>query len=204
MLSVRSDGVVIISEQAFARACVSMALAPFMSEVPVLYSGGSCDAAIGAIQRKSSVTAVLDIDSMGADHATRTVERLSSSGCHVVVLSSDDDPALSRHLMGRGARRVASKRVSGLDDVVQAVFDRTLPESHSAAVSVPLTHTQRRVMALFAMGSSCNDIGREMGVSPETVKTHLKRIRAKYQAQGVHLPSRADVYRVAVMSGTIV
>lgn len=204
MSSVRSDGVVIISDQAFARACISMALAPFMSEVPVLYSGGSCEEAIRAIHRKSSVTAVLDIDSMSAERAGRAIEQLVSSGCDVVVLIADEDPALARRLKSDGAHRLVSKRVSGLDDIVQAVFDRRLPESHSLTVSVPLTHTQRRVMALFAMGSSCNDIGREMGVSPETVKTHLKRIRAKYQAQGVHLPSRADVYRVAVMSGAIV
>ena len=69
---------------------------------------------------------------------------------------------------------------------------------------MPLTHTQRRVMALFATGSSCQDIGVELGVSTETVKTHLKRVRAKYEAQGIHLPSRADVYRVAVLTGAVV
>ena len=198
------DGVVIVGEQAFGRACISMALAPFMSEVPVLYSGSSLEDALISVQRREHVTAVVDVDGRSAEDMSSMVSMLTSIGCRVVAMAPDDDAHTSRQLSGVGFDHVVSKRSSGIDDVVQAVFEREAPTRHASAVSVPLTQTQRRVLALFATGSSCSDIGRDLGVSTETVKTHLKRIRAKYLARGVALPTRADLYRVAVMSGAIV
>lgn len=198
------DGVVIIGDQAFGRACISMALAPFMSEVPVLYSGSSIDEALHSVQRRSSVTAVLDFDGQRSEDIAAIAERLLGSGCRLVAVAPHDDAHSASKWESIGVDRVVSKRSAGIDDVVQAIFERESPVRHGTAVSVPLTQVQRRVLALFATGSSCRDIGKELGVSAETVKTHLKRVRAKYEARGVHLPSRSDLYRVAVMSGAIV
>lgn len=198
------DGVVIVGDQAFGRACISMALAPFMSAVPVLYSGSSIDDALHAVPRRLSVTVVLDIDCQESDDIAIMARRLSGSGCRLIVVTPGEGAQVASQFVSFGVVRVVSKRSSGIDDVVQAVFERESPMRHDTAVSVPLTQVQRRVLALFATGSSCRDIGRELGVSTETVKTHLKRVRAKYGARGVHLPTRSDLYRIAVMSGAIV
>ena len=197
-------GVVIIADQVFNRACVSMAMAPLIHQTPIVYCGPSAREALATVSGRRDVVAIVDLAEADPLALAEVVDSLSGAGISPVVLTAGDDAQLDALLRTRGAREVLARRTSGLDDVVQAVFDRARPSVDRAAVHVPLTHTQRRVMALFATGSSCQDIGVELGVSTETVKTHLKRVRAKYEAQGIHLPSRADVYRVAVLTGAVV
>ena len=197
-------GVVIIADQVFNRACVSMALAPLIHQTPILYCGPSVREALATVSGRRGVVAIVDLVEAEPLDVADIVDGLCAAEISPVVLTAGDDAELDGLLRSRGAREVLARRTSGLDDVVQAVFDRDRPIVDRSAVHVPLTHTQRRVMALFATGSSCQDIGVELGVSTETVKTHLKRVRAKYEAQGIRLPSRADVYRVAVLTGAVV
>lgn len=197
-------GVVIVGEQAFGRACISMALAPFMSEVPILYSGPSIDEALRAAQRGTSVTAVLDLTTESRADIAAMVGGLTGIVCRIIAVVAYEDAYSDVMWASIGVDRVVSKHSSGIDDVVQAVFQRESQMQRNVVASVQLTYVQRRVLALFATGSSSREIGRELGISPETVKTHLKRVRANYRARGVHLSSRSDLYRIAVMSGTIV
>lgn len=197
-------GVVIIADEVFTRACVSMAMAPLIHQTPILYSGPSLREALATASGRRGVVAIVDLSDAASGDLAEAVDELCAAGMEPVILTSSEDELTEAMLLRRGARVVLARRTSGLDDVVQAVFHGTRPPIDRSAVHVPLTHTQRRVMALFATGSSCQDIGIELGVSTETVKTHLKRVRAKYEAQGVLLPSRADVYRVAVLTGAIV
>lgn len=197
-------GVVIIADQVFNRACVSMALAPLIHQTPIMYCGPSTREALATVGGRRGVVAIVDLAASEPEALALIVDDLCAGGISPVVLTAEDDAELESRLRARGVKAVVPRRTSGLDDVVQAVFDLNRPVIDRAAVHVPLTHTQRRVMAMFATGSSCQDIGVELGVSTETVKTHLKRVRAKYEAQGINLPSRADVYRVAVLAGAVV
>jgi LuxR family maltose regulon positive regulatory protein len=49
----------------------------------------------------------------------------------------------------------------------------------SSRVSVTLTARERDVLAMISQGFSNKSIARALGISPETVKTHVKRIFLK-------------------------
>lgn len=201
------SGIVIVAEQAFSRACVGMALAPFMRERPILYSGPSPDEAVRSSRYIDDVAAIIDTDPAPNGGADGAIASLAAAGFAVTALTADDDPASHARMRDAGARTVLAKSTTGLDEVATIVLDdgtaidaRAVRAPH---VTVPLSQVQRRVLALFATGSSCNEIARELGVSPETVKTHLKRVRMKYRERGIHLPARSDIYRAARMSGVV-
>jgi DNA-binding CsgD family transcriptional regulator len=62
----------------------------------------------------------------------------------------------------------------------------------------------RQVDVLTAYGKSnalLDVVARELGMTPETLKTHLRRIRAKYAAVGRAAPTRRDLYVRAIEDG---
>lgn len=201
------SGVVIVAQQAFSRACLGMALAPAMRERPVLYSGPSAEDAVRSATYVPGVAAVIDVDPAPEGGTAEAVALLAAAGFAVTALTGSASPATRDLLAEAGATTVLAKSAIGLDEVANAVLGQGSPvdakDIRAPHVTVPLSTVQRRVLALFATGSSCNEIARELGVSPETVKTHLKRVRLKYREHGIHLPARSDIYRAARMSGVV-
>jgi DNA-binding NarL/FixJ family response regulator len=67
-----------------------------------------------------------------------------------------------------------------------------------------LSARQREVLAAYAATSDLlPTVARALGVDEETVKTHLRRIRAKYAALGRPAPTRRDLYVRAVEDGLL-
>lgn len=198
-------GVAIIAELAFARASLGVALAPHMREFPILYSGASARDAARLIGHSTSVVALVDADPPPRGGTAQAIEILARFGFTVTVLVELASPHGDHALCQAGATAILAKSEIGLEDVARAVTGcESRPEVRgNAQVSIPLTQIQRTVLAKFATGSSCSEIAVEMGVTPATVKTHLKRVRLKYRNQGIDLPGRSDIYRAARMSGLI-
>jgi DNA-binding CsgD family transcriptional regulator len=64
--------------------------------------------------------------------------------------------------------------------------------------------SKRQVDVLTAYGRSnalLDVVARELDITPETLKTHLRRIRAKYAAVGRAAPTRRDLYVRAIEDG---
>jgi DNA-binding CsgD family transcriptional regulator len=64
--------------------------------------------------------------------------------------------------------------------------------------------SRRQVDVLTGYGRSnalLETVARELGITPETLKTHLRRIRAKYAAAGRAAPTRRDLYVRAIEDG---
>ena len=200
------SGIVIVAEHTFSRACLGMALAPFMRERPVVYSGSSYEEAIRATRYLEDLAAIVDTDQAPIGGSAEAIRALVAAGFSVTALTATDSSLAHSLLREAGARDVLSKATIGLDEVASCILaddSFTSRAERAPHVAVPLSQVQRRVLALFATGSSCNEIARELGVSPETVKTHLKRVRLKYRERGIHLPARSDIYRAARMSGVV-
>jgi DNA-binding NarL/FixJ family response regulator len=62
----------------------------------------------------------------------------------------------------------------------------------------PLTHSELRVIALVADGSSDREIAREMRVSESTAKTYASRARLKVGAR-----NRAHLVAIALRAGIV-
>lgn len=74
----------------------------------------------------------------------------------------------------------------------------------SCAPSAGLSPRQRDVLAAYATGNELLAVvARRLAMGPETMKTHLRRIRSKYEAAGRPAPTRRDLYVRAVEDGIL-
>src|SRR3984957_10231031 len=72
----------------------------------------------------------------------------------------------------------------------------TVPAVHDAPPAGPLSARERQIMALLAGGASNAQIAQTLFVTPNTVRTHLDRIRDKTGAR-----NRAELTRYAIQTG---
>jgi len=67
-----------------------------------------------------------------------------------------------------------------------------------------LSQRQQDVLVAYAAGNELMPVvARRLGLQQETLKTHLRRIRAKYQELGRPAPTRRDLYVRAVEDGLL-
>jgi DNA-binding CsgD family transcriptional regulator len=67
-----------------------------------------------------------------------------------------------------------------------------------------LSPRQRDVLVAYVAGSALlPTVARSLGMDRETLKTHLRRIRAKYDEVGRPAPTRRDLYVRAVEDGLV-
>jgi DNA-binding CsgD family transcriptional regulator len=115
------------------------------------------------------------------------------------------DPAAAR-LRGRGCA-VAGLPPGGDPLAVALAADaaRALAARASGAVPRPqLAPRQQEVLAAYAAGNDLlPTVARQLGMERETLKTHLRRIRAKYAEVGRPAPTRRDLYVRAVEDGLL-
>ena len=124
-----------------------------------------------------------------ARHVARTVPETA-----VILYTAFGDRALLTEALDAGARGFVLKEAP-LAEVVRAVelvaAGRTYVDpvlagvlSSSAATEkmMNLTQRERDVLRLLADGNSNEEIGKELFISPETVRTHVRKAMAKLDA----------------------
>ena len=103
----------------------------------------------------------------------------------IVVYTADADEALVRGALGAGASAVLLKE-SPLDDLVRAVETAVAGATYvdpalaafglDAAIGTPvLTDRECSVLTLLAQGMTHEEIGAELSISGETVRTHVRK-----------------------------
>ena len=157
---------------------------------------------------------LLDLAMPGLDgmEVTRRV-RVAAPATRVVALTAHDEPAYVQAMLEAGASGYLSKASRG-QEVVQAVraaaageavfsgsiaaqlARRSLRTGGSTAES--LTPRELDVLRGVARGLANKQIGRELGLSPRTVQTHLTRVFAK-----LGVASRTEAVLVALREGLI-
>jgi DNA-binding CsgD family transcriptional regulator len=127
----------------------------------------------------SRVDACLCTDPPDREAAARLRER----GAAIVVVDPGADP---------GAVRSALAQLRAREPAVHAD-----PRPH-------LSRRQHEVLVAYATDSDLlPTVARRLGMDPETLKTHLRRIRAKYAQVGRPAPTRRDLYVRAVEDGLV-
>jgi DNA-binding NarL/FixJ family response regulator len=156
---------------------------------------------------------VLDLRLPGID-GLETTQRFIALCPHagVVILTAFDDARSMAGAVRAGARAYVLKTASG-EEILETV--RMVAHGHvvfgssvwDALMHEPmerhgrdgqLTARESEVLALLARGLSRRDIAHELGVSAETVKTHLERL---YRRLGV--TDRTDAVATGLRSGII-
>lgn len=124
-------------------------------------------------------------------------------GAKVMVCSAHDDPLRVEQALSLGAVGFISKAerpaviLEKIRDLLAgqvAARPSHRHSGHSLPPQLPLSGRQHEVMQAMSRGLSNKDIAREMGLSPETVKVHLREIFAR-------LGARTRTEAVAIYTG---
>jgi DNA-binding CsgD family transcriptional regulator len=120
----------------------------------------------------------------------------------VVVCASAPERVDAGRLRQRGTAVVVA---GGGTDPAEALRTELARGPAGPAVRRPrLAPRQREVLVAYVAGSDLlPTVARELGMDPETLKTHLRRIRLKYAEVGRPAPTRRDLYVRAVEDGLV-
>ena len=155
--------------------------------------------------------AIVDIqlpDGNGID-LTRTL-LASHPGLGVILYTGDSDVDLLVDGLDSGARgyalkagsidelRSAIRRVADGGTYVDPRLDRVLLSERTTARLPNLSPREREIMHLMAEGGTAQDVAARVGVSVETVRTHVRNVIRKLQAR-----NRVHAIAIALQRGDI-
>ncbi|WP_146081048.1 sigma factor-like helix-turn-helix DNA-binding protein [Pseudoclavibacter sp. AY1H1] len=123
---------------------------------------------------------------------TRAVARL---GTQVVVVANFPRSRLIHNLRQEGAAHVLAREASTITSLLDVLIDDTPASAWGSASSAAslLTDRELQIAALFASRASptTQQIAELLGLSPATVRTHLKLARRRLQGLGFEVSSRS-------------
>lgn len=175
------------------------AVADVLGEHGIEVTGRARDGsdAVSQIEEHRPQVAILDLRMpglSGIEVARQLAKGMGDSGTAVILYTAFGDRALLTEALDAGARGFVLKEAP-LAEVVRAVelvaSGRTYVDpvlagvlSSSAATEKMsnLTQRERDVLRLLADGMSNEEIGKELFISPETVRTHVRKAMAKLDA----------------------
>jgi DNA-binding CsgD family transcriptional regulator len=67
-----------------------------------------------------------------------------------------------------------------------------------------LSAQERRVMALYGGGEPVKAVAYQLGISEETAKSYLKRIREKYRVAGYDVGTKVALRKRALQDGILI
>jgi DNA-binding NarL/FixJ family response regulator len=130
--------------------------------------------------------------------------REASPDTRIVVYTADGDEALARDVLDAGAVAVVLKEAP-LADLVRALEAALAGGSYldpalacTTARNSKLTQRELDVLGLLAEGLQHDEIGRRLGISSETVRTHLRKASGRLGAS-----SRTHAVATALRKGLI-
>jgi DNA-binding NarL/FixJ family response regulator len=151
--------------------------------------------ALAQIEAKKPRVALVDVRMprlSGIELAKRAA--VTSPDTSIVFYTAYGDRALLSEALDVGARGFVLKeapltdlvraveRVAAGEAYVDPVLAGVLVSSHAADKLPTLTQREREVLRLLADGLSNEEIGKRLFISPETVRTHVRKAMAKLEA----------------------
>jgi len=184
----------------------------FVAAVPGVDRVATADTSAEAFTRYAAERpqlVLLDVampDLGGPETARRLVA--AHPGANVVMLAGSNDHERLAEALSGGARGYLTKDVS-VEELCAAlahVFDagaqprqQPAPAKQAPVIDPPLTERERQVLDGMSRGKTNNEIGRELFLSEDTVKTHARRLFRKLgvndRAQAVALGFRSGLVR---------
>lgn len=158
--------------------------------------------------------ALLDLDFADGLVSPATVDRILDSGTKVLVVTANPTAPVVRDLVLRGIHGVIPKTqstptvINALLKISDGEYWTTRELAGALANAEPadideLSDQERRAIRLYASGLKISEVASHMGVSPNTVKSYLKRARAKLALGGRPTSTQRDLYAEAVRQGII-
>jgi len=162
----------------------------------VVGTAGNVAAGIDLVEHTAPDVAIVDIrlpDGSGIDLTRELLSRRPELG--VVLYTGDSDIDLLYSGLDSGARGYALKagsmtelvgaieRIAAGGSYVDPRLDRILLSPRATAQVPQLSPREREIMHLMAEGMTADQIGNQLSVSVETVRTHVRNVIRKLQAR---------------------
>ena len=157
---------------------------------------------------------LLDVDLKDSIPISVKIAMLKSAGVIPVLMSTYSEPQIVREALAAGAMGYlvksedaemiveAIRAAHGGESFISAELDLMLHGDTNAS-SPKLSAQERRVMALYATGEPVKSVAYQLGISEETAKSYLKRIREKYRAYGIDVGTKVALRMQAIQDGIL-
>jgi two-component system, NarL family, uhpT operon response regulator UhpA len=157
---------------------------------------------------------LLDLDLKDNIPISLKISTLRTTGVKTVLMSTYSDPNVVREALAAGAlgylvkSEDASMIVEAIraaangESFVSAELDLAL-NSGDIGGSPKLSAQERRVMALYGGGEPVKAVAYQLGISEETAKSYLKRIREKYRIAGIDVGTKVALRKRAISDGIL-
>ncbi|MFZ7088546.1 MULTISPECIES: response regulator [unclassified Curtobacterium] len=158
---------------------------------------------------------LLDLDLKDSIPISLKISTLKTAGVTTVVMSTYSEPNVVREALASGAMGYLVKS-EGAEMIVEAIRSAHRGEPYISAEldlalnagdvgGVPkLSAQERRVMALYGGGEPVKSVAYQLGISEETAKSYLKRIREKYRVAGFDVGTKVALRKRAITDGIII
>lgn len=155
------------------------------------------DAFLSTIRKRKPDIVLLEVAEDEGLDMIRDI-RLNFPTTSIVILSRHEDPLSIRKALKAGAHGYLLKSLNSVDLVddlnrfastgvaLSPTIARTLVKGFWMASSSPLTKTETQVLRYITLGYSRSRLASSMGISTETVRSHMKNI---YRKLNVHRKS---------------
>jgi DNA-binding NarL/FixJ family response regulator len=162
--------------------------------------------ALDASAARRSDVVLLDLTLKDGSSPAQNVAWLKGRGYAVVIYTGEERPERLQGTLGIGADALVRKEEADrLEEALVAVVngDHAWVSPLMAAVVLVapgprLSRAQVEILRLYATGLTAQQIASVQGCALETVKSHLKAVKARYEAHGDAVYTRTDMLRVAL------
>jgi DNA-binding NarL/FixJ family response regulator len=162
--------------------------------------------ALDAEAARRSDVVLLDLTLKDGSPPADNVARLKDAGYPVVIYTGEERPERLQDTLGIGADAVVRKdEADRLEEALTAVihgdYGWVSPLMASVVLAAPgprLSPAQVEVLRLYATGVTAQQIASLLRCSVETVRTHLKAVKTRYEVHGDQVFTKTDLLRVAL------
>jgi two-component system uhpT operon response regulator UhpA len=157
---------------------------------------------------------LLDLDLKDNIPVSLKISTLKTTGVRVVLMSTYSEPNVVREALAAGALGYlvksedagmiveAIRAAAEGESFVSAELDLAL-NSGEVGGAPKLSAQERRVMALYGGGEPVKAVAFQLGISEETAKSYLKRIREKYRVAGIDVGTKVALRKRAIQDGIL-
>lgn len=155
---------------------------------------------------------LLDLDLRDNIPISIKLSTLKSANVATMLMSTYSEPAVVREALGAGALGYLVKS-EPVETIVEAIRAAQAGQTYISAELVEaldddgaaprLSAQERRVMALYGAGQPVKAVAFQLGISEETAKSYLKRIREKYRLAGYDVGTKVALRKRAIADGIL-
>jgi DNA-binding NarL/FixJ family response regulator len=156
---------------------------------------------------------VLDVQLADDSDPAENVRRISGRGWPVLLYTQEVNARVVARCFRAGAKGIVGKS-QDLADLLEALTEIAGGQpylsdewasvlSGDAAVIPSLAPREAEALKMYASGLPMKSVARRMGISPETVKDYLMRVRRRYDEVGRPAATKSELYVRAVEDGLI-